>query len=289
MPTIRDIARTVITTHWDLPGSVFDMLWDEINLGDVSYDALIASPKSFLQPALAHDGAAVEPVTVAVVIIRGVAQGITADTPLGSLGPVIMDLARRLGHEGTGAEIVLTIKTNLNQDTIVAPFMPPVRIVADAYTHHGKHKCTEQQAAEYKAQKAAFIIFIHDYGNADRMGEVYVAGEDAFTPKSTRGERRHLTPLEYKILRYLLKHENDHHRELPDLLEHCWGIKKTAQQFRDADKTTFHLDAGKYRPVFTELKKVLLALGCGYVRSVHRRHQIHPWPASYCVLDERRS
>lgn len=284
MPTIKDVARKVITTHWDISSGVFDMLWDDVNLDEVSYAALVANPLAYLQPALAHDGAGVEQVVIAVIAVRAVDLGITTDQPLGKIGPALQRFCQSIGHEGTGAEVWVQMQSSFPADTIISPSVSHVRIVADAYTHNGKQELTEKLLRERRDDRASFIIFIHHPRSLRprSIGEVYLHPEYT-TPK-------HLPPLEYRVLVHLLKHRNDPgQRTLPVIVEQCWDDPAAAKDIQNAKKLSA-IETQRYLRRISALSDILWdSLRVRVQSEGTGKWDLMEWPATFCVLAERDS
>jgi hypothetical protein len=284
MPSVKDLARVVIRENWPLGDLAFERAWSDL----VAHPIIITAGPS-LQPALAAGSTTKDKAIVVMAICVFVLERMTDDTTIRDLMPHFEKIAVVLGDKGVFVRIKKTLDAAYTGDTIITAST----FIATAYTHQAQQHLIQGQVDSYRARRQNFLIFIHHQRTmtADNVGQVWVTkGQDEqSSPPPPKSERLFLSPLHYRILLHLLKNCDDEaSRLLPTVIEQCWQDAEAAKTLRGTKNKLDRTALGdNQRSTFTKLSNILEPLVGSRVRTAAEVVFLDPWPATYCVIDER--
>jgi len=279
MPSVKDIARTVIQQNWALPDRAFDALWTEFTNNP---SATITTGLEN-QPALGATGHGTDPATIALIAFTRVLAELVADTNLASILPHLQRIAIELGHKGIGVIVTNAAMGAFPLNTIVTA---PI-IIATAYTHERPtgYSLTEEDCAKLKSRRVVIYIYHPRELSERKIGIVYFNRTPSADPQANATPII-LPPRQYLILRHLLKHAADRERPLADFVEHCWMDAKLAEALRNHED-----DAERQRDTFTtgisKLSTILKTQLNIAARSGGKDSwELTPPPSTYCLIEE---
>lgn len=295
MPQIRDIAAQLVHAGWNTPASLFERVWaalDEVPLDTIRLDN--RATRTALHPALAAAGGIPQPVMIAVMILKQSANESPGELTLAELQEAFRLIGTRLLQPGMAQRLVILSDSVLQTtETATSAKLAPAsdQPVTMIYTHDQPEgfTATDDQPKEWLRKVNIVVVFIyHRRGLGElAIGRIYCNGRPLHGSADPR-----ISPLEYRILRYLLKkREHEDERHLDDIVHHCWLDPIRADHLRHLrkhDTTAFADNTSKERSALTKLNnKLALVLG-SRVRSFRNyRWVLDPWPQSYVVIEER--